>query len=58
MYFHIKRLIGEFLYDIGYLAEMTVEYIPKKKVYFGRTMRQWKGDENFRRNNPLVRRKK
>ena len=48
MFFHIKRIIGWRLFEIGYLAELNIDYLPKRRVYFGRTMRQWKKTQTFR----------
>lgn len=47
MFFNLKLLIGEWLFRIGYLAELTVIYCPtsKRGVYFGRTMREWERQE-------------
>lgn len=45
MLFWLKLFIAELLYKVGYLAEFEVIYYPKRCVYFGRTMRQWKREE-------------
>lgn len=48
MLFHVKRLVGEFLSRVGFLAELTI-FNTERKVQFGRTMRRWKADEEIRR---------
>ncbi len=47
MFFHIKRIIGWWLFGIGYLAELDIRYYPKHRAHFGRTMRQWKRTQAF-----------
>lgn len=47
MFFYIKLFIGEWLYRLGYLAELTIDYYPQRAVYFGRTMRKWKRQQKI-----------
>lgn len=42
VYFYLKLIIGELLYKVGFLAEISIYYKPKYRIYFGRTWWQWK----------------
>jgi len=44
VYYYIKKVIGDLLYNMGILAEIYTYYTPEYKVYWGRTMWRWKRD--------------
>jgi len=44
VYYYIKKVIGDLLYNMGILAEISTYYAPEYKVYWGRTMWRWKRD--------------
>lgn len=54
VYYYLKLIIGKLLYNIGFLAEISIYYKPKYRVYWGRTGWQWKRDmereKKFREN--------
>lgn len=54
IYYYIKKIIGNLLYNMGILAELSTHYKPEYKVYWGRTMWRWRRDmertKKFREN--------
>lgn len=41
-YYHLKRIIGEFLYKINLLMELSIYYEPEYRVYWGKWYWEWK----------------
>lgn len=48
MLFWLKELIGLWLWEKGYIVELTISYYPERYVYFGRTWWQFERDREFK----------